>query len=555
MHAATIVAGGLGEFNFQAAINAQFPDDALARVDLAKTGVAFVPLLTSGLVITTNFDRVLEGVFKKAGCKLEPVYGANPNEIVPAIQRNQLMLWKIHGDRGDARTRVLSAEDYQTHYAHLRDLLTLAFANRPALFLGCSLERDRTVTVLADLQNRWPSLKHFALLQYPADEKRFDSRVIELNELGIRPIWYSQGKYPEMRRRLSEIVQQASTSPADVEAKTTITHRIRRHDARAARASLERELSALTVPGSGSTANEQPEGTMPYPALLEHLKRGDLAFFLGAGATFGRLPMAREFYKTLRSLTQAPDVLSDDRVTQQFADQWNRDALDAKVREMLGAPRPEPTALHWLLATAMSRLREKGYRPLPPLILTTNFDDWMERALLAAGEPYHLFTFRVEDPHAGYFVCEPPRGELLVVDRPQQFHEIPGEHAIVIKYHGGLHHDNSLPLTYAFTRGDFMQATRRLPAALPRAVLDRLATSSLLFLGHGLADDSVEALVRELRGRNPRMRSWAIQRHPRPGWPGYWKEIGVDIVDIQLEHFVVKMHEQLEELPVDGLTK
>jgi hypothetical protein len=321
-------------------------------------------------------------------------------------------------------------------------------------------------------------------------------------------------------------------------------------DPEVARTILDRELSDLTLPSFGSTADDPPEDTMPYPALLDRLIRGELAFFLGAGATLGRLPMAKAFYETLRGLIQAPDELSDERVTQHFADRYGRGALDAKVHEMLGGPTPEPTALHWLLATLTSRLRDKGYHPRPPLILTTNFDDWMEPGLLAAGETCHLFTFRVEEPHAGHFVYQSPSGEVFAVDRPEQFHEIPGEHPIVVKYHGGLHHDISLPVCYAFTRGDFMQATRRLPAALPRAVLDRLTGSSLLFLGHGLADDSVEALARELRRRNPGMRSWAIQRLARPGWPLYWREIGVDIVDIQLARFALEMHQQLEELPV-----
>ena len=170
--------------------------------------------------------------------------------------------------------------------------------------------------------------------------------------------------------------------------------------------------------------------------------------------------------------------------------------------------------------------------------------------MLTAGEPFHLFAFRVEEPHAGHFVYRSPSGEVFVVDRPEQFHEIPGEHTIVVKYHGGLHYDIPLPVTYAFTRGDFIQATRRLPAALPRAILDRLTGSSVLFLGHGLADDAVEALVRELHRRNPGMRSWAIQRRPRTGWPLYWREIGVDIVDIELSRFTLEMHQQLEELPI-----
>lgn len=552
MGAATIVAEGLGEFDFQSAIAASFPDEALARVDLAEAAVAFVPLLSSGLVITTNFDGALEYVFKRTGYEPRLVYGANPNEIVPAIQRNRLTLWKIHGDRNDPRTRVLSAEDYQTHYVRLRGLLALAFANRPALFLGCSLVQDRTVAVLTNQQKQWPGLKHFALLQCPADEKKFDSRVTKLRRLGIRPIWYPEGEHGEIRHRLSEIVQQASMSRSAVRASATTTDKIGPHNAKAARTVLEREIRDLTRPGLGSAADEPPENAMPYPALLDRLIRGELAFFLGAGAALGRLPLARAFYETLRSLIQAPDELGDERVTQHFADRYGRGALDAKVHEMLGGPTPEPTALHWLLATLTSRLRDKGYRPRPPLILTTNFDDWMERALLVAGEPYHLFTFRVEEPHAGHFVYRSPSGEVFVVDRPEQFHEVPGEHAIVVKYHGGLHHDISLPVTYAFTRGDSIQATRRLPAALPRAVVDRLTGSSLLFLGHGLADDSVEALARELHRRNPSVRSWAIQRLARPGWPLYWREIGVDIVDIWLSRFVLKMHKQLEELPAVG---
>jgi len=418
------------------------------------------------------------------------------------------------------------------------------------LFLGCSLVKDRTVTVLADLQKQWPGLKHFALLQCPVGEKQFDSRVTKLRRLGIRPIWYPEGEYGEIRHRLSEIVQQASTSAVRVSA--TTTDKIGPHNAEVARAILEGELSGLTLPGFGSTADEPPEGTMPYLALLDRLQCGKLAFFLGAGATLGRLPMAKDFYETLRSFIQAPDELSDERVTQHFADCYTRGALDAKVHEMLGAPKPEPTALHWLLATLTSRLREKGYRPRPLLILTTNFDDWMERALLAAGEPCHLFTFRVEEPHAGHFVYRSPSGEVSVVDHPEQFHEVSGEYAIVVKYHGGLHHDIPLPVTYAFTRGDFMEATRRLPTALPRVVLDRLTGSPLLFLGHGLADDSVEALARELHRRNPGVRSWAIQRLPRPGWPMYWKEIDVDIVNIWLSRFVLEIHQQLEEIPVIG---
>jgi hypothetical protein len=547
--AATIVAKQLSEFDFQSEISRRFPDPTPDRINVTKVAVAFVPLLTPGLVITTNLDRILECVFEQAGCKPELVYGANPNVIVPAIQRNQLTLWKIHGDRNDPRTRVLSTEDYDTHYVHLRELLALAFANRPALFLGCSLVKDRTVTVLANLQKRCPALKHFALLQHPFSEEEFNNRFTELEQLGIHPIWYPKGEHEKIRHYLSEIVQQASASRLVGETNPTMMREIGQLNTRNGREFLRQELTKLARHASGSTADESPQDTMPYSALPSHLIRGDLTFFLGAGATLGRLPMAEAFYETLRRLTQGPSELSDERVTQHYADRYGRDALDTQVNRMLGAARPDPSAVHWLLATLTSRLREKGYRPRSLLVLTTNFDDSMERALLAAGEPYHMFIFRVEEPHAGYFVYRSPNGEASVVDRPERFHEVSGEYPIVVKYHGGLHRDIDLPVTYAFTRCDFMRATRRLPAALPKTVLDRLTGSPLLFLGHGLTDDSVEALARDLYRRNPNVQSWAIQRSPRHGWPLYWSKIGVDIKDISLEQFVLEMDQQLETLP------
>jgi hypothetical protein len=399
------------------------------------------------------------------------------------------------------------------------------------------------------MQERWPGTRHFGLLECPADEALFDARITELRRLGVRPIWYSEGGYTEIRPRLSAIVQRASTARSAV-ADSTMRAAIEIGDApKPARVILDSELDDLAARDSSSGVDEMSRDAIPYPVLLDRMVRGELAFFLGAGATMGRLPMAEVFYDTLRGLIQAPHELSRERVTQYFADRYGRGALDAKVQQMLGEPKPAPSALHWFLATLPSRLREKGYHPRPPLILTTNFDDWMERALLGTGERYHMFTFRVEHPHAGYFVYRSADGDVRVIDRPAQFHEIGDDCAIVVKYHGGLHHNIPLPVTYAFTRDDFMQTTRRLPMALPEAVLDRLGDSSLLFLGHGLANDSVEALARELHRRNPRVRSWAIQRPVQPGWPLYWSQIGVDIVDMRLSRFVQEMHKQLKELP------
>src|SRR6185436_9344031 len=111
------------------------------------------PYLTAGPVITTNYDRVLERAFAIAnraftGC----IVGAEPDEIVPAIQRNERVLFKIHGDC--ETRRGLTLRSYEFAYGHrdrksgretrdkLQGMLPILLMNRPFLFLGCSLDTD-----------------------------------------------------------------------------------------------------------------------------------------------------------------------------------------------------------------------------------------------------------------------------------------------------------------------------------------------------------------------------------------------------------------------------
>jgi hypothetical protein len=529
--AASIVAKQLGDFDFQAAISASFPDAKLTTVDVSAKAVAYVPLLASGLVITTNYDGVLEYVFERAGRRFERVVlGSNPNEIVPAIQQNRRTLWKLHGDRNDARTRVLAKGDYDRHYKDLPALLALAFANRPALFLGCALERDRTVDVLADMHTRWPGVRHFALLQYPKSAAKLDARVKRLRQLGVRPILYPKDDFTPIGPTLSTITQRASAFTVPIGHPPEVPN----DGAKAGPRLLAKALREVEPHPKGPGKD-----AVPYTALLDPLLRGELVCFLGAAASGGNLPLADEFYKHLAGMTGEVGELDHIRLTQHFADLNTRGALDREVKRMLGDSKPAPSALHRLLATLPRRMDR------PPLILTTNFDDGIERALLDAGEPHHLFTFRVESPHAGRFVHQRPDGAVSIVDRPERFHKLPDEHPIVVKYHGGLHQRIDLPVAYAYARCDFMETTRALPAALPRVLRDRLRASRLLFLGQGLWDESVESLAREIRGP---ARSWALQLNPVPGWREYWAAIGVDILDVDLARFVRELHAKLAKL-------
>jgi SIR2-like domain len=49
--------------------------------------------------------------------------------------------------------------------------------------------------------------------------------------------------------------------------------------------------------------------------------------------------------------------------------------------------------IHQLLANIPSILRSCGYAPHYQLIVTTNYDDLLERAFKAAVEPFDLLTY------------------------------------------------------------------------------------------------------------------------------------------------------------------
>ena len=98
----------LGALAFEDAIRRTFgADDISGR--LSDAAVRSLPALATGPVLTTNFDRVLETVFKEAGQPFEEsVWGAQPSRIAQALHVNVPLLWKLHGDAKAENDRVLT---------------------------------------------------------------------------------------------------------------------------------------------------------------------------------------------------------------------------------------------------------------------------------------------------------------------------------------------------------------------------------------------------------------------------------------------------------------
>ena len=161
-----------------------------------------LPKIFPGLVLTTNFDKCLERLYH------DPI-GVNPSDIFQAdlVERarrdGRHLLIKLHGDIEHHEKMVLTKSAYDEYYGGdplapdltkpLPAFLAAQVKNRPLLFLGCSLHQDRTCAVLRACVGNGDN---YALLEMP-NEKEFEQRDRELQEMGINPIWYPAGQHNE----------------------------------------------------------------------------------------------------------------------------------------------------------------------------------------------------------------------------------------------------------------------------------------------------------------------------------------------------------------------
>ena len=170
--------------------------------------------------------------------------------------------------------------------------------------------------------------------------------------------------------------------------------------------------------------------------LADLIAEGEVVPFLGAGANLcdrpddvawepGRfLPNGRELSETLAARSHYP--LHDDgdllRVSQYVDAILGEKQLYRYLRAIFAVDYP-PNSLHRLLARVPALLRERGAPQL--LAITTNYDDLLERALDAVGEPYDLVWYEAKPGSlAGKFIHCAPGGKPLGITRPNKYTDL-----------------------------------------------------------------------------------------------------------------------------------
>jgi SIR2-like protein len=155
-------------------------------------------------VLTTNFDILIETIYKGDGCRIFDIVqsGKVLSEVCRQMASGDRLLVKIHGDCRQVADRVLLKSEYNAAYADagaVELFFNQVMFGRSILFLGCSLCTDRTLKTMKALVTKFGPdnlPRHYAFLELKTGDDRAARRKF-LAGANIFPIWYDEGDHDE----------------------------------------------------------------------------------------------------------------------------------------------------------------------------------------------------------------------------------------------------------------------------------------------------------------------------------------------------------------------
>lgn len=358
----------------------------------------------------------------------------------------------------------------------------------------------------------------------------------------------------------------------------------------------------------------------PYGVIQQRLERGQVIPFLGAGVTFGTRPEGEvwepgsSFPPSGRELSVYLAVLSsllydDDRdvddlakVASYFVDSsGERDSLRQTLREVFKLS-CQPPDIHTYLARKSlqyedgepayaRRHDERQTTGVPMLIVTTNYDDLIERAFIQEKRPYDLVIYPTDRAEAANSVLwwkdgEHSRPPIMVA--PNNLRIDLKRTNVIYKMHGSVHAEFEELDSYVITEDDYVDFLSRMTRqeAIPAQFLYYFRRRHFLFMGYGLNDWNLRVVLRNLRsvlsptsmtahagaggahaaaqrgagdaavavaedesGQDAdaagaaygKLKSWAIQREPSSLEVTLWENRDVDIFNQDIKTFGAKM--------------
>jgi len=198
----------IGKITFADHLRDTFGEKHLDReaFDFIHKSIYIIPVIfENGLLITTNYDRVIEKIYLLHEKVLTVAHPGHYEALNRALRDGALLLYKIHGDIAEPETSIiLSKEQYETAYANpdLIQALRQAYTSKEMLFLGCGMTKDRPIELLCQISTA--GMRNYAIIPCKAEDVR--SRRLELeSDYFTQAIIYPDGEHECLRVLLEHI--------------------------------------------------------------------------------------------------------------------------------------------------------------------------------------------------------------------------------------------------------------------------------------------------------------------------------------------------------------
>jgi SIR2-like domain len=307
--------------------------------------------------------------------------------------------------------------------------------------------------------------------------------------------------------------------------------------------------------------------------VATRLAAGKVIPFLGAGTNLcerpkdaswradGYLPSGAELARYLADKYEYPsqEDPSDLLRIAQYVDLKAGDATLFEELHTIFVPRDadgyEPNKLHRLLAELPRMLRAQGREVCGQLLITTNYDDTLERAFAAAGggegEELDVVYYAANPNEPGRFVHVKPGGEQVEIPNPTDYRDFELERrSVLLKVHGAVDRTDSEGDRYVITEDHYIDYLARqggVARIIPAHLMAKMRSSHFLFLGYGMRDWNLRVILHSIWSDQKRhFQSWSIQRSENEIDRRFWNRHQVEILDRPLEEWVDAMRAQFE---------
>ena len=261
--------------------------------------------------------------------------------------------------------------------------------------------------------------------------------------------------------------------------------------------------------------------------------------------------LAKAFRYPLES-GERPDLL---RIAQFASLGRSQGELYDWLRDVFNDDYP-PTPVHTFFAGLRLALEAKGYGRRNLLIVTTNYDDALERALTTAREPCDVVWYAADGPNRGRFWLweDWPRGRPpdAPIDDPTTCTELSvARRTVVLKIHGAIDRRDPERDSFVITEDHYIDyLTRTDLKRIPVMLAKTLRTTSFLFLGYSLSDWNMRAFMHRIwEQRNVGRRSWSIQFDASDLERTFWASRDIEIHNVSLIEYVANLESAVSELP------